>query len=155
MRPVDVRSCPVRQFVTPHYLPRRQNTRPSDVHRSRQGSVAPKLRKRERCSAAFLHGCLLNKISQSISGISHSSCCNMRFIFLRLSSWSWPAFHLLFAISSHQCLPSDPTPDHIRPDQHGPDQSRPRPPRHSAQLCSNRWLHVCKDNLIIAKCSIV
>lgn len=155
MRPVDVRSRPVRQFVTPHYLPRRQNTRPSDVHRSRRGSVAPYLRKRERCSAAFLHGCLLNKISQSISGISPLPAATCASYFCGCRPGPGQLFHLLFAISSHQCLPSDPTPDHIRPDRPGPHQSRPRPPRHSAQLCSNRWLHVCKDNLIIAKCSIV
>lgn len=136
MRPVDVRSRPVRQFVTPHYLPRRQNTRPSDVHRSRRGSVAPYLRKRERCSAAFLHGCLLNKISQSISGISPSSCCNMRFIFLRLSSWSWPAFPLAICHQQSSVLAfrSHPRPHQTRPARTTPVQTQTSPPLRSALL---------------------
>jgi len=115
-------------------------------------------RERERCSAEFLHGCLLNKISQSISGIFHSSCCcrcrccNMRFIFLRLPSctspWSW---------SSSWCCPALPLAICHQQSSVFPfrAQDQTRRPHHSAQPCFNRWLHVCKDNLIIAKCSIV
>lgn len=145
MRPVGAWSPPVRSFVTAHYLPVASPL-------GRQESIVP-----DR--------------APSFPEPEHHSrtvCCIFAWLFAQQNTpkqFGAPLFHSSWALLPATCASyfcgCRPEPPPVSPGQgqrHLPSAviSVPRLKLLcSVHLCFNRWLHVCKDNLIIAKCSIV